>query len=142
MAVGEPNPQSQVQNARQLLDAGEPATLTIIRVITRHLRPDAPSSWSGLSFDFTGAVFDGGDFSNAVINGTRIDFSKASFVGGTVTFNSAEFTGGTTTFRDISGQDPAVLDFGSGYDDWIVSPNVSWSTSPVPSWVRPHVLQS
>ena len=37
---------------------------TIIRLIGVHLRPGAPVSWQGLNLDFTGVVFDGGDFSS------------------------------------------------------------------------------
>src|SRR5215831_17488696 len=39
---------------------------TIVRVIRDHLTKDAPVSWRGHDFDFTGAVFDCGDFSKAV----------------------------------------------------------------------------
>ena len=35
---------------------------TIIRVITAHLKEGVVLPWEGLSFDFTGVVFDGGDF--------------------------------------------------------------------------------
>ena len=38
---------------------------TVIRVITAHLYEDAAVSWQGLYFDFTGVVFDGGEFSGA-----------------------------------------------------------------------------
>ena len=38
---------------------------TVIRLIGAHLRPGAAVSWQGLNFDFTGVVFDGGDFSGA-----------------------------------------------------------------------------
>ena len=42
---------------------------TIIRLIGAHLRPGAAVSWQGLNFDFTGVVFDGGDFSAARFSG-------------------------------------------------------------------------
>src|SRR5215813_6646742 len=35
---------------------------TVIRVITAHLKEGTDLSWQGLNFDFTGVVFDGGDF--------------------------------------------------------------------------------
>ena len=54
---------------------------TVIRVITAHLRDDAAVSWQGLDFDFTGAVFDGGDF------------GRAKFSGGAVCFDGAKFSG-------------------------------------------------
>ena len=40
---------------------------TIIRLISAHLRPGSAVSWQGLNFDFTGVVFDGGDFSRCAI---------------------------------------------------------------------------
>jgi uncharacterized protein YjbI with pentapeptide repeats len=73
---------------------------TIIRIIGEHLQPNTSSSWSDLSLDFKGAVFDGGDFSNAVFNGPLTDFSGAQFTGGTVDFRDGQFTGGTVDFRD------------------------------------------
>jgi uncharacterized protein YjbI with pentapeptide repeats len=91
---------------------------TVIRVIRDHLRLplDHPHSWVGHDFDFTGVVFDGGDFSEAVFSGTTT-FSKARFSCGTVSFREAnfsegqayfhetEFAGGTVVFTDskISG---------------------------------------
>ena len=42
---------------------------TVIRVITAHLRDDAAVSWQGSSFDFTGVVFDGGDFYSVKFSG-------------------------------------------------------------------------
>ena len=55
---------------------------TIIRLIGAHLRPEAAVSWQGLNFDFTGVVFDGGDFTGA------------RFSSGIVLFNGAVFSGG------------------------------------------------
>ena len=55
---------------------------TIIRLISAHLRPGAAVSWQGLNFDFTGVVFDGGDF------------TAARFSGGIVLFDAAESSGG------------------------------------------------
>ncbi|KPI20983.1 hypothetical protein OK006_9394 [Actinobacteria bacterium OK006] len=108
--------------------------LTIIRVIREHLRkPDAPTSWCELSFDFNGAVFDGGDFTgshfcghadfsraafsgglvefrNATFNGGIVDFSRAAFNGGTVDFHDTAFNGGTVDFYG-SGLNGATVDF-------------------------------
>ena len=58
----------------------------VLRVIGNHLRtPDPqasrPVSWSGMDFDFTGAVFDGGDFSYADFTGSRVSFIEAVFAG-------------------------------------------------------------
>src|SRR5215475_4710960 len=42
---------------------------TIIRLIATHLAAGAAVSWRGLDFDFTGAVFDGGNFTYARFSG-------------------------------------------------------------------------
>ncbi len=71
---------------------------TVIRVIGAHLRPGAAASWQGLDFDFTGVVFDGGDFSGAVFSGAEVRFDGAVFSGGAVLFYGAAFSGGTVGF--------------------------------------------
>ena len=73
---------------------------TVIRVITAHLKNDAAVSWQGLNFDFTGAVFDGGNFVGAGFSGG--DFSRfidAQFSSGTVYFSIAQFSGGVVFFN-------------------------------------------
>lgn len=64
---------------------------TIIRLIRDHLRlpPTHPHSWQGHDFDFTGVVFDGGDFSEAVFSGGAVSFSGATFSGSAVYFGRA-----------------------------------------------------
>ncbi|MER6175682.1 hypothetical protein [Streptosporangium sp. NPDC001681] len=49
---------------------------TIIRVTATHLREEATTSWQGHNFDFTGVVFDGGDFGDAWLSGGMVDFRK------------------------------------------------------------------
>ena len=81
------------------LDAPEPQRLafraarevrhTVIRVITAHLREDTKVSWQGLDLDFTGVVFDGGDFTDAQFSGGTVDFSHARFSGAEVDFHGA-----------------------------------------------------
>src|SRR5580658_83192 len=73
---------------------------TVIRVIAAHLQKDkdAAMSWQGLNFDFTGAVFDGGDFGGAVFSGGEVSFDRARFSGGEVYFVDAVFSGGTVNF--------------------------------------------
>lgn len=72
---------------------------TIIKVITAHLRDHAAKSWQGLNFDFTGAVFDGGDFSFAEFSGGTVSFWHAEFPGREVIlFDSANFSGGEVDF--------------------------------------------
>jgi uncharacterized protein YjbI with pentapeptide repeats len=70
---------------------------SIVRAITAHLRNGAAVSWQGLDLDLTGAVFDGGDFSDAVFAGGEISFREAKFTG-KVNFLRAEFTGGQVKF--------------------------------------------
>ncbi|MFE1230292.1 pentapeptide repeat-containing protein [Streptomyces sp. NPDC058745] len=74
---------------------------TVIRLIRDHLRltSEHPHSWSGLHLDFTGVVFDGGDFSQSVFSGGTVDFNRAVFSGGTVDFNRAVFSAGTVDFN-------------------------------------------
>src|ERR1700750_2330790 len=57
---------------------------TVIRIITAHLQKDAAVSWQGLNFDFTGVVFDGGDFSGAEFSGGAVRFDNAEFSGGRI----------------------------------------------------------
>ena len=71
---------------------------TVIRVITAHLRDGAAVSWQGLNFDFTGVVFDGGDFRDARFSGGTVSFADAEFSGGKVHFDGAKFSGGEVDF--------------------------------------------
>jgi hypothetical protein len=71
---------------------------TVIRVITAHLKEGAAVSWQGLNFDFTGVVFDGGDFCFAVFSGGTVNFNGARFPGGTVDFRLVDFSGGRVEF--------------------------------------------
>lgn len=86
--------------------------LTIIRLIrdNLHLPDDDPRTWRGHDFNFSGAVFDGGDFTGATFSGVgtvtfddttitgRLSFAGATFAGGALTFNGARFTGGSVCF--------------------------------------------
>ncbi len=71
---------------------------TIIRLVSAHLRPEAAVSWQGLNFDFTGVVFDGGDFTEARFSSGIVLFNDAMFSGGQVSFDGAEFSGGEVDF--------------------------------------------
>jgi uncharacterized protein YjbI with pentapeptide repeats len=102
---------------------------TVIRVITAHLKDGAAVSWQGLDFDFTGVVFDGGDFIGAVFSGGTVrsgggvsfdyavfsggtvDFSGAGFPRGVVSFDHAKFSGGEVRFGD-AGFSGGVVSFG------------------------------
>ena len=73
---------------------------TVIRLIRDHLRLPGrdPHSWQGHDLDFTGVVFDGGDFSHAHFSSGTIDFSNAHFSSGRVSFRGAHFSGGEITY--------------------------------------------
>jgi hypothetical protein len=51
---------------------------TVIRVITGHLKDGAAASWQGLNLDFTGTVFDGGDFIGARFSSGMVSFGEFS----------------------------------------------------------------
>ncbi|MFF1270266.1 pentapeptide repeat-containing protein [Streptomyces anulatus] len=73
--------------------------LTIIRTIRDRLQdPDRAATWCGHDLDFTGAVFDGGDFAGARFTGGMVRFSGATFSNGAVDFDDAKFSGGTVSF--------------------------------------------
>ncbi|MEV5979695.1 pentapeptide repeat-containing protein [Streptomyces sp. NPDC052114] len=77
---------------------------TVIRLIrdrTAAGPEETHVSWRGHHFDFTGVVFDGGNFSGAVFTaGGTVDFSGATFAGGTVDFSGAVFSGGRVAFSE------------------------------------------
>ena len=106
-----PDPGESGDADERLLFAGlREVRHTIIRIIASHLREDAPISWQGHDFDFTGVAFDGGTFDGAVFtggtisfrdaefSGDKVSFDDATFSGGTITFDGATFSGGTTSF--------------------------------------------
>jgi uncharacterized protein YjbI with pentapeptide repeats len=101
---------------------------TVIRAITAHLQKKVATSWQGLDFDFTGVVFDGGDFNGARFSGGTVNFHGARFSGGTVDFRGAEFSGGKVEFdrADFSGGE---VDF-SDPRDWSVPPELPWKDTP------------
>ena len=55
-------------------------------------------SWQGLDFDFTGVVFDGGDFTDVRFSDGIVLFTGAEFSGGAVDFYRAKFSGSTVDF--------------------------------------------
>jgi uncharacterized protein YjbI with pentapeptide repeats len=95
----EPDPGDEASADKQLdFHGGSEDRHTVIRVITAHLKADAAVSWQGLNFDFTGAVFDGGDFTDAKFTGGKVNFADAKFTGSKVRFTRAEFSGGEVSF--------------------------------------------
>ncbi|MGW2780261.1 pentapeptide repeat-containing protein [Streptomyces populi] len=72
---------------------------TIVGVIRDHLQdPGSPDAWCTYRLDFTGAVFDGGDFSSSRFQG-GVSFKQAAFVDGGVSFRKARFSSGLVDFR-------------------------------------------
>jgi uncharacterized protein YjbI with pentapeptide repeats len=107
----EPDPdQDSPESQRLAFQALREVRHTVIRVITGHLKVGATMSWQGLNFDFTGVVFDGGDFGDAQFSGGEVYFNLARFSGGEVAFNRARFSGGRVYFTraQFSG---ATVDF-------------------------------
>lgn len=102
-------------------------------------------SWQGLNSDFTGAVFDGGEFRSAWFSGGTVTFDRARFSGGTIDFSSAEFSGGMVYFGrarfsggtiDFSGAQfsGGEVDFIDAHD-WSFPPAFPWTDTP-PSGVE------
>lgn len=91
--------------------------LTVIRLIrdNLHLADDDPRTWRGHDFDFTGAVFDGGDFSGATFTDAgRVTFADATITG-RLSFAAAAFAGGVV---DLSGVDLSGVDPESAVELW------------------------
>jgi uncharacterized protein YjbI with pentapeptide repeats len=72
---------------------------TIMRVVAGHLKPGGMRSWHQHSFDFTGAVVDGGEWKDVYLTGGAITFAQARFVDGTLDFREAQLRGGLLDFR-------------------------------------------
>ena len=94
---------------------------TVIRLIGAHLRPGAAVSWQGLNFDFTGVVFDGGDFGDARFSDGIVLFQDAEFSGGTVSFGGAGFSGGTVHFGGAGFSGGEVHFGGAGFSGGTVA---------------------
>lgn len=69
---------------------------TVIRVIGERLRK--PTRWRGKNYDFTGVVFDGGDFARAEFASGTVSFRKCQFSGGVVEFSKTKFRGSSVDF--------------------------------------------
>ncbi|MFE5521409.1 pentapeptide repeat-containing protein [Streptomyces virginiae] len=103
--------------------ANREVRLTVIRTIRDHLLPATPpeTSWSGYDLDFTGAVFDGGDFSNARFSGGKVRFTGATFSGGLVSFYGATFSGGSVGFYGATFSGSEVLFRGAAFSSDVVN---------------------
>ncbi len=99
--------------------------LTIIRIIRDHLQnPNNPTTWCGNHLDFTGATFDGGDFTGAHFTpGSAVNFTKATFTSGMFLFSFAKFSGGSVTFDAAKFSDGSLLlhaaEFSGGFVSFI-----------------------
>jgi hypothetical protein len=97
----EPDPGDEAPKPERLaFRASRDVRHTVIRVITAHLKEDAAVSWQGLNFDFTGVVFDGGDFTGATFSSGKVCFGGAEFSHGRVSFSRATFSVGEVGFDD------------------------------------------
>lgn len=78
---------------------------TIIRVIVEHLDPEAAAPWFGHSFNFTGAVLDAPNFTDAHFRDCYVDFYD-SFLYGEIEFSGAHFVNSEINFTSaiIGGQ--------------------------------------
>jgi uncharacterized protein YjbI with pentapeptide repeats len=95
----EPDPGQDTPEPRRLaFQAIREVRHTVIRVIAVHLKEDAAVPWQGLSFDFTGVVFDGGNFNRVQFSSGTLNFRGAQFSGGEVDFLGAQFSGGKVHF--------------------------------------------
>ena len=95
----EPDPGDEAASPQRLAyRASREVRHTVIRVITAHLQGGAAVSWQCLDFDFTGVVFDGGDFTSAGFSGGTVLFTDARFSDDEVGFYDAEFSGGMIDF--------------------------------------------
>lgn len=95
----EPDPgQDAPEPQRLAFQAIREVRHTVIRAITAHLKQNAAMSWQGLNLDFTGVVFDGGDFRRAQFSGGTALFPDAEFSSGRVLFSGAEFSSGLIVF--------------------------------------------
>lgn len=104
----EPDPGSEAPAAQQLAFlADREVRHTVIRVIAEHLQADAITPWHNQNFDFTGTIFDGGDFSDIVLSGGAVSFKNTRFGSGEVDFGGVQFCGSTVdfTFAEFSGGD-------------------------------------
>ena len=98
----EPDPGQDAPKPQRLtFEAIREVRHAVIKVIAAHLKKDAKDaavSWQGLEFDFTGAIFDGGDFRDAEFSHSPVVFDRAEFSGGEFRFNDAAFSGGYVFF--------------------------------------------
>ena len=123
----EPNPgQDAPEPERLAFRASREVRHTVIRVIVAHLKDHAAVSWQGLNLDFTGVVFDGGNFRGARFSGGTVSFERAKFSGGIadfafgysgemVDFGDAMFSGGKVYFDAAEFSDGPISFVGASF---------------------------
>ncbi|MDX3101626.1 pentapeptide repeat-containing protein [Nonomuraea angiospora] len=95
-----PNPGQNGPQSERLTFAGlREVRHTIIRIISARLRNDASVPWQGHDFDFTGTVFDGGDFRNITVPSGKMLFDGTEFSAGIIDFSDSHFSGGSVSFE-------------------------------------------
>jgi hypothetical protein len=96
--------------------------------------------WQGLDLDFTGVVFDGGDFTGAEFSSGRVRFDGARFSGGEVSFYDAEFSDGVVSFvgAEFSG---GTVDF-TRVGTWSHPPAFDWDGKPPLGVILPPTVGS
>ncbi|MEU4686463.1 pentapeptide repeat-containing protein [Streptomyces xinghaiensis] len=122
------------QDARHEYLALREVRHTVIRLIHHHLRlaADSPNSWQGHSFDFSNAVFDGGDWSRIKISGNQVSFDGAEFSGGRVSFGDANFSDSDISFYRADFSAGKVSFLGAKSDGgWISFPGAQFSGGEV-----------
>jgi hypothetical protein len=71
---------------------------TIIRVLARHLKAKAETSWSGNDFDFSGVLFESAVFDRAKFSGRYVSFDGATFAAEDTSFEGATFSAEEVSF--------------------------------------------
>ena len=95
----EPAPDAPIED-RLAWDDDRQFRHAIMRVVAAHLRPDAAVPWRGGTFDFTGALIDGGDLDGIVLSEGALIFAGARFVADTLlVMRGSHITGGLLDVR-------------------------------------------
>lgn len=134
---------TRYRELRQEFESTREVRHTILRIIGSHLRED--TRWRGKDYDFSQAVFDGGNFAGARFTGGRVNFRGAifadghvnltetlftnahvtlidtRFTGGFVYFSGARFHGGQVEFRRSEFDGATMHFFGADLADGVVS---------------------
>ena len=121
----EPDPgQDATEPERLAFRASQEVRHTVIRVITPHLKEDATVSWQGLNFDFTGVVFDSGDFNGVRFSSGTVSFDGAKFSRRRlISFTGVEFSGARVHFDGAEFSDGYVSFVKAKFSDGYVSFN-------------------